>query len=446
MTFKPATCPNCAAALQIPDDRATVSCMFCGGTIIVQEALQTAAAGNVANWLKLASTASKAGNYSEAFDYYTRILEVNSGHCEAWFGKGESAGRLSTPQSYRMPEMLTGFQTAIEHAPAEKQPDLRARAVASTKTITRWCYQSSLNNLTHYITDDEAWQAHLRQSWDILYALEAAHVYAPNDRQIIEGIISICNDLLHGFSYTDPRVTDQKLRARLQWRQVSGGYAESIRNKRELFAAKMRALNPPRRPAAPPQSNALILPSLPWRYILIGAVVLFGAFGLMLIAVAMFQPPPRRPTQPTSQALAAPTLPKERVDNGERLYKRMRGAPKPGLSNFSAPMIRLVVPRREWSSLSKNEQIDVTFYAESLVRRAKESPADYIDIPPSAPLYKSALDHARNMCSDCWEVIAGDLKNGTVSTDSIVVQGDAPWEGVDPCCRGEKASRFRSEK
>jgi DNA-directed RNA polymerase subunit RPC12/RpoP len=43
MTFKAAKCPNCGGALQLPDDRTKVKCMYCGVDVIVREAVQLAA-------------------------------------------------------------------------------------------------------------------------------------------------------------------------------------------------------------------------------------------------------------------------------------------------------------------------------------------------------------------------------------------------------------------
>ena len=43
MNFKAARCPTCGGALQIPEDLNTVKCMYCGGEIIVREAIQLAA-------------------------------------------------------------------------------------------------------------------------------------------------------------------------------------------------------------------------------------------------------------------------------------------------------------------------------------------------------------------------------------------------------------------
>src|ERR1051325_9205848 len=43
MTFKAAQCPSCGGALQVPEDRTSVKCMFCGVDIIVREAIRLAA-------------------------------------------------------------------------------------------------------------------------------------------------------------------------------------------------------------------------------------------------------------------------------------------------------------------------------------------------------------------------------------------------------------------
>ena len=43
MSFKAAMCSNCGGSLQIPSDLDTVKCMYCGGEIIVREAIRLAA-------------------------------------------------------------------------------------------------------------------------------------------------------------------------------------------------------------------------------------------------------------------------------------------------------------------------------------------------------------------------------------------------------------------
>ncbi len=67
MTFKPAQCPNCGGALQLPDDRNTVNCMYCGVTIVVRGAIQAAAMGTVKNSLQIAAAAAQSGKGCQSY-------------------------------------------------------------------------------------------------------------------------------------------------------------------------------------------------------------------------------------------------------------------------------------------------------------------------------------------------------------------------------------------
>ncbi len=67
MEFHAAKCPNCGGNLRLPNNRETAKCMYCEADIMVRDAIR--AVGNrVDNLMKLASSASKAGNYREAYD------------------------------------------------------------------------------------------------------------------------------------------------------------------------------------------------------------------------------------------------------------------------------------------------------------------------------------------------------------------------------------------
>jgi hypothetical protein len=138
----------------------------------------------------------------------------------------------------------------------------------------------------------------------------------------------------------------------------------------------------------------------------------------------------------------------EHVQNGDAIYKKLSSGLKnnrPILVGFGAPSVALVVPEKAWGRLSKAEQIDVTFYAESLISRVRESPYEFVDMPSSAPVYKSAIEYAQNICDDCWEVILGNPKNGVLSLDTTIVQGDSAWDRDTTPDRGEKASTFRGQ-
>jgi Flp pilus assembly protein TadD len=105
--------------------------MYCGVSVVVRQAIAAATGSNVSNLLQLADQAAKAGNNKEAFDYYTRVLEVDSDNAEAWFGKGEAAGCLSTLQEFRLAEMISGIERALQLIPEAKKTEMNARAATA---------------------------------------------------------------------------------------------------------------------------------------------------------------------------------------------------------------------------------------------------------------------------------------------------------------------------
>lgn len=208
MIFKEARCPNCGGELQLPEDKATVKCMYCGGDIIVQEAIRTAAESSVPNWLILAKAAIDGRNYQEAFNYYTKVLEVDPQNYEAWFGKGEAAGWLSTLADVRLSEMLTDIENAIKNAPEEIKENLINRSADCINSITIAYYQLMREHLLKFVALENTWENHGEQCKIILHFLEYAHILSPKDRRIMENIILICVDLIKGVKYDDPYHSD----------------------------------------------------------------------------------------------------------------------------------------------------------------------------------------------------------------------------------------------
>lgn len=70
--FQSGDLPACGGALQVPEDRSTVKCMYCGIDVIVRGAIHAAAVGSINNWLELARAAVESGNHQEAYTYFSR--------------------------------------------------------------------------------------------------------------------------------------------------------------------------------------------------------------------------------------------------------------------------------------------------------------------------------------------------------------------------------------
>ena len=244
MIFKEARCPNCGGELQLPEDKGTVKCMYCGGDIIVQDAIQKAADSNVPNWLLLAKTAIDGRNYQEAFNYYTKVLEVDPQNYEAWFGKGEAAGWLSTLADVRLSEMLTDIENAIKNAPEEIKENLINRSADCINSITMAYYQLMREHLLKFVALENTWENHGEQCKIILHFLEYAHILSPKDRRIMENIILICVDLIKGVKYDDPYHSDvwgnphQNMRA-----FVAEELAENLKTMINQFVNKIQEID-----------------------------------------------------------------------------------------------------------------------------------------------------------------------------------------------------------
>lgn len=115
-------CPGCGGEIQLDDSKESGFCMHCGSKLMVQDEIQRIEiSGKVkldhsetlANCLKLANEAYEAHNYSEAYNYYTKVLEIKSDEYKAVYRKALCAGYLSSGQSPRADEIVNGFKKAL---------------------------------------------------------------------------------------------------------------------------------------------------------------------------------------------------------------------------------------------------------------------------------------------------------------------------------------------
>ena len=111
--FVPAICPNCNGELRVPDDRRIVKCMYCGYDIIIHETKDDSQKSKVANWLKLADSV-KGSNFEEAYNYYSKVLEVEPENYKAWFGKALMTCKLSKLDKPRADEIINLVRISID--------------------------------------------------------------------------------------------------------------------------------------------------------------------------------------------------------------------------------------------------------------------------------------------------------------------------------------------
>ncbi|QSX05085.1 hypothetical protein JYG23_10340 [Sedimentibacter sp. zth1] len=122
MAIVSAKCPNCGGEIQLDDAKEVGFCMFCGAKVMVEDATQKVeVSGSIKldnsdklkNCLNLANRAFLSVNYVEAYNYYTKVLEMNSEDYHAIYRKALCAGYLSNLQNPRTNELINGFKKAF---------------------------------------------------------------------------------------------------------------------------------------------------------------------------------------------------------------------------------------------------------------------------------------------------------------------------------------------
>ena len=96
------------------------------------------------------------------------------------------------------------------------------------------------------------------------------------------------------------------------------------------------------------------------------------------------------------------------------------------------------MPIKEWKKLSGKEKVDVSFYVENLIHNIRTTPEKYINMPKTAPMYKTCFENAAKICDTCWHITVGRV----VKTNG---QSDISPDGEDLDVDGKNVAEFRQK-
>lgn len=187
MEFVAAKCPSCAGDLRLPDNLKTAKCTYCGVEVVVSTAIK-AVQGNADNLLQIAEAALAANNSAEAYDYFTKTLEIEPNNPTALLGKAEAAGRLSTFAEFRANELMAGTAAAVE---ATLEPERDAMKSRAADVIVRVCEDYSSNIPITSLSKSETEALCLNRT-RLIHSLQSAHGYDPKNTDVVEELVSQC--------------------------------------------------------------------------------------------------------------------------------------------------------------------------------------------------------------------------------------------------------------
>lgn len=163
--------------------------MYCGVDVVVRQAIQLVS-GNSRNFLELAKAASAAGNSAEAYDYYTKVLEIEPANADAWFGKGTTAGWQSNLNKFRFPEMLSAYEKAVKYTPSEAVPALKTACAKELKSLAVRCFNMAGDHQRKFSNASITLSMVDRQK-EAISLLEKAHEFDPSNTNILENLINV---------------------------------------------------------------------------------------------------------------------------------------------------------------------------------------------------------------------------------------------------------------
>ena len=186
--------------------------MYCGGSVVVREAIQAAAVASISNLLRLARAAAQSQNHQEAYQYYTRALELDAHNSEAWAGKAESVGSISNQQTFRIPEMLNYFANSIEAASEPYKTTAKDRASSISCRIISDHYRRMRTGLSPAFGEGATWTFYMNRLAEILKAVDHAHRLIPDNTSILKLGVYLCDDNLGNISYVSRSTGQRALR------------------------------------------------------------------------------------------------------------------------------------------------------------------------------------------------------------------------------------------
>jgi hypothetical protein len=158
--------------------------------------------------------------------------------------------------------------------------------------------------------------------------------------------------------------------------------------------------------------------------------------------------------------------PEARAQRGEAVFRDLQSrkmADPADLTGVEKSGLSLCLSTSEWQKLTKEQQIDLTYYAQHLVPMVRSNPGDYVHVlePKYAAIRAALIQSGRKLCDDCW-LIRIDSP-GAPSADGLrfqrnaitMVSGDKLWDTITAdsyqndeqknSARGTRASEFRKQ-
>ena len=153
--------------------------MMVEGVVEVQGKVQVDNTNMVETWMKLGLNAANSGNSKEAYDYFTKVVEVEPKNWRAIFEKGKAAAWQSTLASPRTAELYQAIKRSIEIineqglSETEKTETINEFAVA-VFNVNNALLDLRKQNFDRY--DDKFYDLHFNEWFELHYTQSISNI------------------------------------------------------------------------------------------------------------------------------------------------------------------------------------------------------------------------------------------------------------------------------
>ena len=148
-------CTSCGAVQEVETDQ---NCDYCGNLIEIKEAeklYENTISGEFGNFLIMADTALEAEDFTEAINYYNKILEKDIKYADAWLGKANGMIYTSKIGYIKMKEALTYWKNSIKFS--ENKDAMKLRVGHEINKVINSFFPTILNHYKEFSTTSNAY-------------------------------------------------------------------------------------------------------------------------------------------------------------------------------------------------------------------------------------------------------------------------------------------------
>jgi tetratricopeptide (TPR) repeat protein len=204
MPYVNVRCTSCGGEIQLDDTKEFGYCLHCGTKVMFQEAIQKIELINlpkVENLMKIATSEFEGTHYTEAIEYYNRVLELDADNWEAIFYKAKSQCIMTPVNQFPIPPAIASAKKALAIATEKTKNKIELEIIKDrilTELVALLHAQISKADLSEYARYDsmEAYIIYLNNYLGCVVGLEFCASLIKDNPKEKEKLIAIYNGIL----------------------------------------------------------------------------------------------------------------------------------------------------------------------------------------------------------------------------------------------------------